>query len=136
MHVADENSQNFEVQFCENSPRSHAHETLPLVGTADRFTDRPKSIAGRQKLHDCTVDSTLGVHMTRAISQKHEVQFFVRKRNFIFCNIVLPACPRRNDTFLVSLKADYQYGAVPIWPLCPQKLVLRVCSKTTKNPRY
>lgn len=63
---------------------SHAEAELEPAGTTDLFADSPKSSAGRREMHDCTVDSLLGIHVTKAILQKFEVQFLNKSLKLSF----------------------------------------------------
>lgn len=75
LHKADENSQKIEFNLFADSRCSHARAALALVRTANRFTDTRKSNDGRQKMHDCTGDIVIGVHVSRAKCKKSQLQF-------------------------------------------------------------
>lgn len=79
--------QTIEAELFAHLLGSHAHATLALVGTASRFTDTRKSIDARRQMRDCTTDSTIGVHVSRAKLQKTGLQFFVKKIKFSFLQV-------------------------------------------------
>lgn len=57
--------QRIEPQLSANLLCSHAQAALAPVETTDSCTDRHESIAGRRKVHNCTDDSMLDVHVSR-----------------------------------------------------------------------
>lgn len=69
-------SQKIKHKFTALSPFSHVHVVLTHLETIKDFTEMVRSIAGRRKRHDCTHNSTLRVHVSRASSQKTELQCF------------------------------------------------------------
>lgn len=71
--------------------------------------------------------STLAVDVTKASLQKVKVQFFAK--------IALLTCSRRDDALLASLTAEYEFGAVKIWPDHLQKFSLRVYYAAAENIR-
>lgn len=65
-------------------PCPYAQTALASVGTAYRFTETPKSIAGCQQMPEWTNGSFFGVLVTRVPLQKTEVQFLSENRDSIF----------------------------------------------------
>lgn len=59
-----------EVQVSARSLYSHLHAEPAPAGTTGCSSGTSRSIAGRRKMHDCTSDSTRGVHVSNAVLQK------------------------------------------------------------------
>lgn len=71
VHLSKANFEINQLQFPVKLLRLHAVAALPLVGTANFFTDMRKCISARQEMRDWSGDSTLSVDMSRANFQKN-----------------------------------------------------------------
>lgn len=96
---------------------THTRSASAFVNV-DPFIGTRKSIAERQRMHDWTIDDTLVLLVSRASLQNSEFQ--------LACKTALLSPTRRSDTPLASPTAEFQYGAVPIWPHYLQKLSIRL----------